>query len=122
MEGAAVGVCAAEGECDVNEEAEEVVDLLESLEGILLVLLWELEKVLFIDDTKLALTAKLAVVCNGTVVGPLTMTSVIPEITVVNPEIEKAELTGIVAEPVMTTSVVPPMTVREPGKEVCLPG
>jgi hypothetical protein len=121
IEGVGVGV--GEDEREVVEVVEEEDDLLELLERVLrLLLLWELERVLLVNDTKLEVIVDLAVGFNGTVVGPLTITSVIPEITVVSPEIEKAELNGIVAGPVMTTSVVPSITVSEPGKGVCLPG
>jgi hypothetical protein len=125
VDGEGVGV--AEEECEVLEEVdEEVDDLLELLERelllLLLLLLRELERVLLIDDTELEVAVELAVGVTGTVVGPLTITSVTPDMTVVKPESEKAELTGIVAGPVRTTSVVPSMTVMEPGKEVCLPG
>jgi hypothetical protein len=119
-----MGVDVVEDECDVVEEVEEEDDLLELLERVLLLLLLlrELERVLLVDDTELAVSVDLAVGVTGTVVGPLTITSVTPEITVVNPEREKAEFTGIVAGPVRTSSVVPSMTVTEPGKEVCIPG
>jgi hypothetical protein len=122
IEGVGVGV--GEDECEVVEVVEEEDDLLELLERVLLLLLLlrELERVLLVNDTKLEVIVDLAVGFNGTVVGPLTITSVIPEMTVVSPEIEKAELNGIVAGPVMTTSVVPSITVSEPGKGVCLPG
>jgi hypothetical protein len=60
----------------------------------------------------------LELVCRDIVVGELKITSVTPDITVVRPDNEKAELTGTVAGPVMTTSVTPPTTVTKPGMEV----
>jgi hypothetical protein len=68
-------------------------------------------------DVKLA-SVVLGPVFNGTVVSPLTITLVVPSMTVVLPSMEKFGLTGIVVGPLMTNSVVPSMTVSEPGRSV----
>jgi hypothetical protein len=62
-------------------------------------------------DVELAVELELERGVTGTVVGVLKITSVMPEITVVNPFSENSEFTGTVAGPVKTTSVVPPITV-----------
>jgi hypothetical protein len=81
---------------EVLEDIEDEV-LLELLKVelmlLLLVLLWELEDD-NLDDSRLEVGVTLGVVCRDIVVGVLKITSVTPDITVVRPDNEKAELTG----------------------------
>jgi hypothetical protein len=93
--GSTVGVWLAE--VDVSEEV-----LLEVLDLVLLLLLLLLDEPLEVER---------ALVLRDIVVGVLTITSVIPEMTVVNPESEYAEFTGIVASPETMISVTPLITV-----------
>ena len=76
-------------------EDEVLLELLkvELLLLLLLVLLWELEDD-NLDDSRLEVRVTLGVVCRDIVVGVLKITSVTPDITVVRPDNEKAELTG----------------------------
>jgi hypothetical protein len=97
FDGSTVGVWLAE--VDVVEEV-----LLEALDLVLLVLLRVLDEALDVE-------AVLWLVFRDIVVGVLTITSVIPEMTVVNPESEYAEFTGIVASPETMISVTPLITV-----------
>jgi hypothetical protein len=53
-----------------------------------------------------------APVLSGTVLAPLTITVVVPSMTVVEPWIEKFGYAGIVVGPAITNSVVPSMTVK----------
>jgi hypothetical protein len=96
FDGSTVGVSLAE--VDVVEEG-----LLEVLDDVLLVLL-----LLVLDE---ALEVERTLVLRDIVVGVLTITSVIPEMTVVSPESEYAEFTGIVASPETIISVTPLITV-----------
>jgi hypothetical protein len=97
FDGSTVGVGLAE--VDVVEEVP-----LEALDLVLLVLLRVLDEALEAD-------VELRIVLRDIVVGVLTITSVIPEMTVVNPESEYAEFTGNVASPEMIISVTPLITV-----------
>jgi hypothetical protein len=109
----------SEAEVAVGDwEAEDVEEvLLELLDLVLLLLLWELEVEDEVDKV-LETEVVLGLVFNDIVVGVLKITSVIPEMTVVKPDREKAELTGTVAGPVNMTSVMPLTTVTRPGIEV----
>jgi hypothetical protein len=95
FDGSTVGVWLAE--VDVSEEV-----LLEVLDLVLLLLLLLLDEPLEVER---------ALVLRDIVVGVLTITSVIPEMTVVNPESEYAEFIGIVASPETMISVTPLITV-----------
>ncbi len=121
----AVGVDVADFvDVDADDEVEDVLlELLELLELLLLLRLVDVELVPLVDDTRLEVPVELDVLFSGIVVDPLTITSVVPPIMVVSPDIENLESTGIVVGPSMTNSVVPPITVSEPGRPViCTPG
>lgn len=93
---------------------EVLLELLDLELVLLLVLLWELE----VDVVDKVVEVELGLVFRDIVVGVLKITSVIPEITVVKPDNENAELTGTVTSPVKMTSVTPLITVTRPGMEV----
>jgi hypothetical protein len=117
-EAVAVGGREADDEDDailvelLDRELELELDL--ELELLLLLLL----KIKLVDVTKLSVLVVLALVSSGTVVGPVRITSVMPEMTVVMPESENREFTGMVIGPLIASSKVLPMTVRAPGREV----
>jgi hypothetical protein len=101
---------------------EVVLELLDFELVLLLVLLRELElEVKVVDDKVLPVEDELGPVCRDTVVGVDNMTSVIPEMTVVRPDNENSEFTGMVASPVKMTSVTPLITVTNPGTEAICP-
>lgn len=103
---------------------EEVLELRElELDVLLLVLLRELELELELKpvEDKVLPVEEDGLVESDIVVGVDKITSVIPEITVVRPDKENAEFTGIVASPVMMTSVTPLTTVTKPGTDVISP-
>jgi hypothetical protein len=123
--GEAVGVDVADFlDVDDDDEVEDVLlELLELLELLLPLVLLDVELVPLVDDTRLEVPVELDVLFSGTVVDPLTITSVVSSRTVVSPDIENLESTGIVVGPLITNSVVPSITVSEPGRPgICAPG
>jgi hypothetical protein len=98
-------------------EVEVVEEVLLELLVLLVVLLREVE-VEDVVDKVLAVEVELWLVLRDIVVGVLKITSVIPDMTVVNPTTENAEFKGTVASPVNITSVIPLITVTRPGIEV----
>lgn len=92
-----------------------VLDLELMLLVLVLELLWALKVENVVGNV---FEIVLGLVLRDIVVGVLKITSVIPEMTVVKPDKENAELTGTVAGPVKMTSVMPLITVTKPGIEV----
>jgi len=111
---------------DIEEVRLELLDL-ELVLLVLLVLVLVLMLLMLVLELLWALKVEnvvgkvleivLGLVLRDILVGALKITSVIPEMTVVEPDKENAELTGTVAGPVNMTSVIPLITVTKPGIE-----
>lgn len=100
-----------------EEVLEKLLEVLELLD--LVMLLVSVSKLVsLVKDTLSEESVDSRVVFSATVVSPLTITFVVPSITVVEPDMENLGSTTVVVGPSITNLVEPSITVILPGKGV----